>query len=168
MGRDLEKRAAYMSAYRNTDEYREKARLRMEKRRATPEYQNWLAQSQDYRTEKKAEYRRAQGCVAREDISAQAAEKKAIAAAKKEARQQFKAEFVGPPKPAHGSAPAYRSRYQGDLEFSAKERQRAKDNKAALPDYYVKQQLGFKDAPAVLVEVKRIQLQIKRELRSQS
>lgn len=82
-----------MAAYRQTDEYKEKARARMQRRYATDDYRVWLDQSRELRKNLKQKYR--------DDLS----------------------------------------------------------------DHYILERLGVQSAPPELIELKRITLQIKRELR---
>ena len=172
----MEKRRAYMDAYRekNREALRKKDRDRMAEYRKTEAYKEWKASGgADLMRSLKEKYRRQAGVRKMDDIQAEsrqkAAAKAAIRDAARAAIQAEKERFVGPLFPTSSENPAayYRIRYASDEKFREKEKARVAAKKQTVPMYYAKQMLGIKGAvPLVLVEAKRLQLIIKKTLRS--
>lgn len=139
--------------------------------RKTEAFARWLVDSRQRRIELKRKYRREAGARSREDITRDACIKAAIKAANLEAKRAdiIKAamEFVGPHLPSKSKNPAAysRFRYQTDAEFREKEKARVAAKKATVPMYYARQMLGLGHlAPDELVEAKRLQLLIKKQI----
>jgi hypothetical protein len=171
MARDMEKRKAYLTAYR--EKTREHKRLldreRMAAWRKTEEYKRWLIETRDRRRDYKSKYRREAGATPLHEIHLEAQRKAEIRAAERAAKKSEIDSFVGPSFPSSSVNPTayYRIRYASDEQFREKEKARVAARKQTVPLYYAKQMLGIKgEVPASLIEAKRLQLIIKKTLRS--
>ena len=110
------------------------------------------------------------GATPREHIAEAARIKAAILDTERADRIKAAMEFVGPPRPSssHNNTAYVRLRYQTDTEFREKEKARVAAKKAKVPTYYARQMLGLgRLAPDELVEAKRLQLLIKKHIRSE-
>lgn len=151
------------------EEKKRKDRERAAAWRKTEDYARWLESSRQRRIELKRKYRREAGARSRESIAEEARIKAARLEAKRADRIKAAMEFVGPPRPSSSkNNTAYvRLRYQTDAKFQEKEKARVAANKATVPTYYARQMLGLgHSAPDELVEAKRLQLLIKKHIRS--
>ena len=151
-----------------------KNRERAARRRKTEAYRAWWERSRELRRSLKEKYRRQAGAKPRIEIMEAARKRKLEKSAEISARlaldEMMRAEFVGPVPPSKKDDPSgyFTFRYRTDPNFREKEKARVAAKKATVPMYYARQMLGIGAiAPDELVEAKRLQLLIKKHIRSE-
>ena len=149
----------------------ERSRLRMANYYQTDAYRKWLIETREARKERKERYRREAGCRTWEEMVSEKAKAKADRLRELEKlraeREFFYLTFIGPPTPATAMTDSeYESwRYKNDSEYRAYHLAKRRRNVEQVTTSYARQQLGIKGAPDDLVEVKRLFILIKRQLK---
>jgi hypothetical protein len=129
-----------------------------------------VAMTEDQRKKRvielKTKYRRAAGVPSREELAQRAAEKAAAADARRIAKADFLARFIGPPKPlkAMNDAEHYAWRMRNDPEFYAKELDRAQRYKARTRPGYKDSIVKWAKTPPAVKQVKHLQYLISRQI----
>lgn len=149
---------------RHIDRLRESAREAGKKFRQSgkaAEYQS-RPEVRERRIKLKEKYRRAAGCIPREQMTKMADR----AAAAAEARRLFRENFTGPPKPSKAMTEAqlYSWRLRNDPDFYAKELDRSQRYKARTRPGYKDSIVKWSDMPATVKQVKHLQYQIARQI----
>lgn len=149
---------------------RKKAREWMAEYRKTDEYREWLISSRELRRTLKEKYRRQKGALTRDEIAARASARAAAAEARRVAKTDFLAAFVGPPTPrsAMSKKDYYAWRARNEPEFYARELDRAQRYKARTRAGYRDSIIKWSEMPAMVKEVKHLQYLISRQINRRS
>ncbi len=116
--------------------------------------------------QQKTQLRRAAGVPSREELAQRAAEKAAVANARRLAKANFIANFIGPPKPraAMTESEYYAWRVRTDPDFYAKELDRAQRYKARTRPGYKDPIVKWAETPPAVKQVKHLQYLISRQI----
>ena len=143
------------------------SRERMKEFRQTDDYRAWLDKSRDRRNALKAKYRIQSGCKIRKQITEEHTKRVLEAEKKRADREYFNWCFIGPPKPsgAMNGADYRRWKYRNNQHYRNYHLDKRRRNVETVTTSYAREQLGIKDAPAELVEAKRLFILIKRQIK---
>lgn len=146
------------------EERNRKARERMAEFRKTEAYRQWLIESRDRRRQLKEKYRRQSGVPTVADIAERKKKKQLRCEERKAARQKFKSQFIGPPKPGTAMSDAEYAKWRYKNDGGAYQKAKREMHIACVSDSYVAQQLGMplRAVPDDLLNLKREQILFRR------